>query len=380
MYDLTAVRALFPITETHAYLNNAGIGPLSTRAHAAGVAFLDERMRDPWPEPAPTALIRLAQRKNHVRRLFADLIGAPHHTVGLTESTSAGENIVVKALTWRPGDNVVLDDLHYESSLLIYRELAKRHGVEIRMVHHVDGRITPDQIAAVCDNRTRMVSIAWVSNRNGFRHDVAQIATIAHQHGAYLFVDAIQAVGTFAMDVVRDGIDFLSCGSYKWLYSNFGVSFLYVNEALLPHIPSDRFGHTHITSNTPDFSDYTLQQDGRKFEYAAIAHTSLAQIEAGLLLLHELGITHIEQHSLTLTQSTWQRIHDLGYQMFTPPNTRSAIVAFVPRGDATLLEQRLAAVQVSCMLREGNSSVRLGIGLFNTTDDIDRLIDVLKQF
>ena len=380
MDDLAAVRALFPITATHAYLNNAGIGPLSRRAHAAGLAFLDERMHDPWPQPAPTALIRLAQRKNHVRRLFADLIGAPSHTVGLTESTSAGENIVVKAIDWRPGDNVVLDDLHYESSLLIYRELAKRHGIEIRMARHVDGRITPDQIAALCDERTRMVSIAWVSNRNGFRHDVAAIAAIAHQHGAYLFVDAIQAVGTFAIDVVRDDVDFLSCGSYKWLYANFGVSFLYVKEALLPRIPSDRFGHTHITSNTADFSEYTLQQDGRKFEYAAIAHTSLAQIEAGLLLLHELGINHIEQHGLSLAQQTWQRIHALGYQMFTPPDTCSAIVAFVPRGDATLLEQRLAEAQVSCMLREGNTSVRLGIGFFNTTDDIDRLIDVLKQF
>lgn len=380
MDDLAAVRALFPITATHAYLNNAGIGPLSRRAHAAGLAFLDERMHDPWPQPAPTALIRLAQRKNHVRRLFADLIGAPSHTVGLTESTSAGENIVVKAIDWRPGDNVVLDDLHYESSLLIYRELAKRHGIAIRMARHVDGRITPDQIAALCDERTRMVSIAWVSNRNGFRHDVAAIAAIAHQHGAYLFVDAIQAVGTFAIDVVRDDVDFLSCGSYKWLYANFGVSFLYVKEALLPHIPSDRFGHTHITSNTADFSEYTLQQDGRKFEYAAIAHTSLAQIEAGLLLLHELGINHIEQHGLSLAQQTWQRIHALGYSMFTPPETHSAIVAFVPRGDATLLEQRLAEAQVSCMLREGNTSVRLGIGFFNTTDDIDRLIDVLKTF
>ena len=380
MDDLAAVRALFPITATHAYLNNAGIGPLSRRAHAAGLAFLDERMHDPWPQPAPTALIRLAQRKNHVRRLFADLIGAPSHTVGLTESTSAGENIVVKAIDWRPGDNVVLDDLHYESSLLIYRELAKRHGIEIRMARHVDGRITPDQIAALCDERTRMVSIAWVSNRNGFRHDVAAIAAIAHQHGAYLFVDAIQAVGTFAIDVVRDDVDFLSCGSYKWLYANFGVSFLYVKEALLPHIPSDRFGHTHITSNTADFSEYTLQPDGRKFEYAAIAHTSLAQIEAGLLLLHELGINHIEQHGLSLAQQTWQRIHALGYQMFTPPDTHSAIVAFVPRGDVTLLEQRLAEAQVSCMLREGNTSVRLGIGFFNTTDDIDRLIDVLKTF
>ena len=59
MYDITQIRTLFPITDTHAYLNNPAIGPLSRTAHAAAIAFLDERMHSPWPDPAPSGLLRL---------------------------------------------------------------------------------------------------------------------------------------------------------------------------------------------------------------------------------------------------------------------------------------------------------------------------------
>lgn len=376
MYDLAAVRAEFPITQHQAYLNSPAIGPLSRSAHAAGVAFLDERLYEPWAEPAPTSLLRLRDRKNHVRDLFAQLIGAPAHTVGLTESTSAGENIVVNAIDWRAGDNVVIDELHFESSLLIYRQLAERKGVEVRIAEQYEGRVSTDAIAALCDTRTRIVSVTYVSNRNGFRHDVATLAQIAHAHGAYLFVDAIQAVGTFAIDVVRDHIDFLTCGTYKWLYANFGVSFLYVRDELLTHIPSDRYGHTHITHASDDFF-FDIQKDGRKYEYAAIAHTSLAQVEAGLQLLHGLGISHIEAHGLALAEYAYHQLAQRGFALFTPEPGRSAIVTFAHGQDATLLAQRLRDAQVAVIFREQDRYIRFGTSIFNSRDDVDRLLAVL---
>lgn len=376
MYDLAAVRAEFPITQHQAYLNSPAIGPLSRRAHAAGVAFLDERMYEPWAEPAPTTLLRLRDRKNHVRRLFADLIGAPAHTVGLTESTSAGENIVVNALEWRPGDNVVVDELHFESSLLIYRQLAERTGVELRIAEHQEGRVTTEAIAALCDTRTKLVSVTYVSNRNGYRHDVAALAAVAHAHGALLFVDAIQAVGTFAIDVVRDQVDFLSCGTYKWLYANFGVSFLYVRDELLERIPSDRYGHTHITNASDDFF-FDIQRDGRKYEYAAIAHTSLAQIEAGLLFIHELGIAHIEAHGLGLADYAYHQLRARGYALFTPEPGRSAVITFAHGQDAHQLAQRLRDAQVAVLFREHDRYIRFGTSLFNTQADVERLLAVL---
>ncbi|MFM7677805.1 MAG: hypothetical protein ACKO83_03025, partial [Roseiflexaceae bacterium] len=93
-HDPLNVRAEFPVTTQYTYLNNAALGPLSRTAHAAGLAFMDERMYDPWPDPPPTGLLRVRALKQQVRTKFAQLYGADPNEVAVVESTSAGENIV----------------------------------------------------------------------------------------------------------------------------------------------------------------------------------------------------------------------------------------------------------------------------------------------
>ena len=376
--DPLGIRAEFPITERFNYLNCAAIAPLSHAARNAGIAFLDERMYEPWPDPAPMGLIRLRQRKDRVRAAFARLIGAQPGEIGLVESTSAGENIVVRALDLQPGDEIVVDTLHFESSYLLYRQLEQTHGIVLRVVAHKNGIVDPEDIAAVCGPRTRMVSLSWVSNRNGFRHDVATIAQIAHAHGAYCYVDAIQAVGTFVIDVAAADIDFLACGSYKWLYANFGVSFLYVKNSLLEQIPSDRFGHTHVASATEDLQ-FTVKTDASKYEYAAIAHTSVAQLEGALSLFERVGIAHIEHHGLSLAQRLWTGLEAAGCDMFTPPHTQSAIVSILTHDKTAAIEAALKAHNIVYLMRENNTSLRLGCAMFNTADEIDLCVEAITS-
>ena len=159
MSDPLGLRAEFPITESWNYLNCAAIAPLSHAARNAGIAFMDERMYEPWPDPAPMGLIRLRQRKDRVRTAFAKLIGAQPGEIGLVESTSAGENIVARALDLKPGDEIVVDALHFESSYLLYRQLEQSHGIVLHVVAHKEGMIDPEDIAAVCGQRTRLVSV-----------------------------------------------------------------------------------------------------------------------------------------------------------------------------------------------------------------------------
>ena len=377
MSDPLGLRAEFPITESWNYLNCAAIAPLSHAARNAGIAFMDERMYEPWPDPAPMGLIRLRQRKDRVRTAFAKLIGAQPGEIGLVESTSAGENIVARALDLKPGDEIVVDALHFESSYLLYRQLEQSHGIVLRVVAHKEGMIDPEDIAAVCGQRTRLVSLSWVSNRNGFRHDVAQIAAIAHANGAYCYVDAIQAVGTFVIDVAAADIDFLACGSYKWLYANFGVSFLYVKNSLLDRIPSDRFGHTHVASATEDLQ-FTVKSDASKYEYAAIAHTSVAQLEGALSLFERVGIETIERHGLALAQRLWTGLEAAGCDMFTPPHTQSAIVSIYTHEHTAALEAALKQHKIAALFRENNTSLRLGCAMFNTEAEIDACVDVVR--
>lgn len=377
MDDINQIRALFPITQTHAYLNNPAIGPLSRTAHAAAVAFLDERMLSPWPDPAPSGLLRLRDRKNRVRTKFAQLHGAHPHEVGLVESTSAGENMVAQALL-QPGDIVVVDDLHFESSFLLYRQLEASRGITLRIVPSRNGVVDIADLAAAIDARTKLVSLSWVSNRNGFRHDIKAVADLAHSHGAYLYVDAIQALFTFPADFHALDIDFLTCGGYKWLYANFGVSFFYIKAALLPLVPSDRFGHTHVASASADLH-FTVKADASKYEYAAIAHTSVAQLEGALDLITQVGLANIGAHGIALAHYLWHELDSMGYELFTPPNCQSAIVTFAHGQDAQALSTRLAQANVAVLFRENDHYIRAGTGFYNTREDVDRLLEVLRR-
>ena len=81
-----------------------------------------------------------------------------------------------------------------------------------------------DDFASHTDERTRLISVAWVSNRNGFRYDLPPLADLAHAHGAYLYADAIQAWGTFPTNLHDENVDFACGNGYKWLHADFGCA------------------------------------------------------------------------------------------------------------------------------------------------------------
>src|SRR5690606_23337127 len=105
------------------------------------------------------------------------------------------------------GDNVVIDDLHYDTEFVLYRELERTRGIELRVARSRGGAAGVAEFEPLVDRRTRLVSVAWVSHRNGFRHDMRALADLAHAHGALIYADAIQAVGTLAVDVQAADVD-----------------------------------------------------------------------------------------------------------------------------------------------------------------------------
>ena len=197
-----------------------------------------------------------------VRAAYARLIGASADEIAFLYATSEGENIVARGLGLAAGDNVVVDELHYNTTFVLYRELERTAGIELRIVKARDGAVHVDDMARAVDRRTRLVSVAWVSHQNGFRHDLRPLADLAHAHGAYLYADAVQAVGMFPVDVAQAGVDFMAAGTYKWLLGSFGVAPFYIRKALLDRIPLDRYGALHVERELGDhrYQIYSLSE------------------------------------------------------------------------------------------------------------------------
>jgi selenocysteine lyase/cysteine desulfurase len=372
--DPLGVRADFPVTGQRTYLNSAYIGPSPLPVLDAGRAFLEAKSTRPIPLDAMVA------RTNEVRVLFAGLIGAGEEETGFLSSTSEGENVVVGALEWRAGDNVVLDDLHYTSSYAIYQRLAETRGVEIRIApRRGDGSAPVGAFEPLVDDRTRLISLAWVSHQNGYRHDVPALARLAHAHQAYLYCDAIQAIGMFPVSMPEAGVDFLTCGTYKWLLAGFGVAAFFVKRELLDRVPMDRQGHLNIEKDLGNYR-YQIFKSARKYEYATLAFGPLYQLGAALEYLGKIGVDRVESHAVSLAAKLRLGLEERKVNVLTPPGNRSSIVAFEnPLGELERAKEVFEAAGVDISFREKGSQIRVAPALFNHAADVERLLEVVER-
>ena len=193
-----SVRADFPSVSRETYLNSAALHPIGTFAANAMKSVIDYRLIG----PGEGRLDFNAKLQEELKRKFGAMIGAKPTEIAYVANTSDGENIVVMGLELakQKGANIVIDELHFTTSLFMYKELEKK-GVELRIVKHKNWKIDPEHMAKAIDRNTKLVSLALVSNVNGFMHDCKTVADIAHARGALVFADIIQAVGAVPVDM-----------------------------------------------------------------------------------------------------------------------------------------------------------------------------------
>jgi len=370
--DPLGIRADFPIVNQRTFLNSAYIAPIPKQVVDAGHAFLQEKANNSFQ------LGPLLKKCDEVRAQFARLINAASpDEVGLLYSTGEGENVVASGLDLKPGDNVVIDELHYDTEFVLYRTLEKSRGVELRIAKHRDGLIDASDFEPLVDNRTRLVSVAWVSHRNGLRHDMRPIAEVAHAKGALFYTDAIQAVGTFPVDVQTSGIDVLCSGSYKWLLAGWGVAPLYVRSGIADRLRLDRFGEMNVERELPDHS-YEFPSNAKRYDYVSRAFGDVYTLGAGLSYLERVGVARIEAHTVNgLARRLQDGLLSQGHRLFTPPGNRSSIVTFYTTKPAADVRAAFDSAKVEVTVRNG--TVRISPALFNNDAEIDRCLETTKK-
>src|SRR5688572_8011567 len=220
--DWGAFRAQMPVVRQWAYLDHAAVAPLSGPARDALSAWsrdVTENGDIHWPI--------WAGRLEQVRRQGAQLLGAQLEELALVRNTTEGIGLVAEGYPWQAGDNVVLLDDEFPSNRIPWQHLESR-GVETRIVASTGTNEDLARLEAACDSRTRIVSVSWVGYASGRRFDVAELASVVHGKGALLFLDAIQGLGVFPLDVQAAGVDFLAADGHKWLLGPEGAGFFYV--------------------------------------------------------------------------------------------------------------------------------------------------------
>lgn len=371
--DPLGLRGDFPVARDFAYLNSPYITPSPQAVVDATKAFIQTKADN------PVRLGPMLDQTASVRKKFAKLINADASEVGLLSTTSEGENIVTSALRLRAGDNVVIDDLHYDTTVVLYNHLAKTLGVELRVIQNVDGESPLDAFEQHVDERTRLISVSWVSHQNGYQHDLKSLAELAHANNAYLYVDGIQGTGALEIDVRETGIDFLAAGGYKWLLAGFGIAPFFVRSELMDEISVDRVGWRNVKGDSAP-EEYEFYDDGRKFGYATPAFAAIYQFSAALDYILSVGVSDIEDYTVPLANRINNSLREQGFAVRTPPQNESAIVAFEYGIDPARAKQSLDDADVQVSFREGDSQIRVGVALFNNDEDIDRLLTVTRDW
>lgn len=364
------------------YLNSASQHPLRKSGRAAIDRYLDYKT---FAEDSDYSNVRTYQ---DVLGKYAMLINADFDEVCFLQSTTAGENLVLKALGIpESGGRIVTDDLHYVGSQPTYAEMATRGMDVVTLRADSDGRIGVDRFDAAIDRRTRIVCVSLVSMLNGHLHDLPAICEIAHSRGALVYADVVQAVGGMPFDVRDSGVDFCAGTSYKWLMGEQGLGFLYVRRDRLGEIRRPWFGHYQLNRMRPlgfpatdggsGITDYVRADTTPGF----FAMGSQPNILAALLhdsLDYLLALTpeRIQRYRQPLIDRLQDALPRLGYAPLTPRDAGTPIVSFRhTAGGAEATREKLRRANVTATVAPHH--VRFSPSVFNDMDDIERVVDAL---
>jgi len=338
---------------------------------------------------------RSTERFENARVVMARFLNADPREVIWVRGTTEGVNLV--AGTWGienigRDDEIIVSVLEHHSNLVPWQILAQRVGARIRHIDIDDeGRYRLDQLADLLNPRTKLVALQHVSNALGTIHPIAEIAEIVHRAGALLFVDGAQGAAHVNVDVRALGCDFYALSGHK-MCGPMGIGVLWGRLDLLEAMPPYHGGGEMIDRVEIEFS--TWAKVPHKFEAGTPDAAAAVGLAAAAEFLEEIGFDALQAHEQEIVQYGLEKLREVpGLTLYGPssPNERVAVFSFTldrvhPHDVATVLDAEGIAVRAGhhcaqpLMRRLGvPATTRASFYLYNTPDEIDRLIDGLAS-
>jgi selenocysteine lyase/cysteine desulfurase len=372
MDDKFGVRHEFPVLSELTYLNTASMGLVPRTVAAAAHEFeadLCDRGTTGFDEATEIAVYDTA------RRGAARLLNAPEHTISLTSSMT--EALCQVAWWLRPcaPANVVSTDVDFPSNTYPWYRIGQDTGVELRLVPVLDDpdRFGVETIARYVDDQTAAINVSHVQFLTGHRLELSELAELAHAHQALLIVDATQSAGQVPIDVVRDDVDVMVCGSYKWLCSTFGAALCYLRPELLEQFNPPFVGWRSAPDPYALAARWQgLANDARRMEFSTMSYAAAVALGRAIEFVLDLGPQAVLEHNLALTERLIGGLDRFGAQLLTPrlaDQRAGSVTARFPGHDGERIAAQLNQRGIIVSPRVG--STRYSAHFYNTVDDID---------
>ena len=286
------------------------------------------------------------------------------------------------------GDEIIVSTVEHHSNIVPWQLMAERKGARLRVIPIDEmGNFCMSDYEKLFSPHTKIVSIAHVSNVLGTVNPVDEVVRIAHEHGVPVMIDGAQGAPHFAVDVQQLDCDFYAFSGHK-AYGPTGIGVLYGKEEWLDRLPPYQGGGEMIAKVS--FEKTTYEAPPLKFEAGTPDYIATHGLAVAIDYLQRLGLDNIHRHEKNLTVYALEKLKNLD-EMEIFGSGQDAIISFNMTGihhlDAgTLLDRLGIAVRTGhhcaqpLMDRLGVSgTVRASFGLYNTRDDVDRLLAALHQ-
>lgn len=398
-YDVNAIRKDFPILSTTVYdrplvyLDNAATTQkplcvldamrheyLNANANVhRGVHYLSQQATE----------LHEAARETVRRFINAGKTEEVVFTRGTTESI----NLVASSFCeefMKEGDEIIVSVMEHHSNIVPWQLQAARRGVAVRVIPMNDeGELDMEAYAGMFTERTKIVSVAHVSNVLGTVNPVREMIRIAHSHGVPVLVDGAQSTPHFKVDVQELDCDFFAFSGHK-IYGPTGIGVLYGKEEWLDRMPPYQGGGEMIESVT--FEKTVFQSLPFKFEAGTPDYIATHGLAVALDYVNDIGLENISSHERELTSYCMEQMRSIdGIALFGTSEHKDAVVSFLV-GDihhldmGTLLDHLGIAVRTGhhcaqpVMQRYGiQGAVRASFAMYNTREEIDALVEGVRR-
>ena len=399
-FDIETVRRDFPILSEQVHGNKPLIflDNAATTQKPRAVIDATSRFYEHDNSNIHRAAYELAERATEAfegaRDKVAQFLGArSSKEIVFTRGTTEAINLVTNTFGRRfigQGDEILLSQLEHHANIVPWQMLAKQVGAVIKVVPINDrGELILEEFVRLIGPRTKLVSVAHVSNSLGTINPVEEIISIAHAHGVHVLVDGAQSTPHLPVNVQALDADFLVFSGHK-VFGPTGIGALYAKSHLLEVLPPWQGGGHMIRDVT--FERTIFQNAPEKFEAGTPDIAGAVGLGAAIDYLFGLGIPNVAAYEHSLLEYATPRLANVpGIRQLGTSATKSSVLSFVIPGIpnetiASHLDKQGIAVRAGhhCALPAIRhfgleSSVRASLAFYNTTDEVDSLVAALHE-
>jgi len=376
------IRAQLPAVHKTAYLNTGTNGPLPRVAHEAIVELAAEEFEA--GRIAMSAWETKGAIKPATRAAIAQAHGVKPAEIALTQLTTEGMNVMIHGVDWQRGDEAIITNLEHPGGQLPLYVVARRYGVQVRLVDLGDGSgDVAGQIERLFTRRTRAVVLSHVAWNTGAVLPLKEICETCRRHGVLTLVDAAQSAGSIPLNLYENDPDAYAMPGQKWMCGPEGTGALYINESRLGW-----FQQTYINGNNTDYhaldhasGTYVPTAGAARFDRIAAYFPIIAGQRAATEWLNEVGWDWIHARIKRLGERCYEALAAVdGVSIITPRERMAGLIAFNLSGiEPGELVKALDDRGFTLRTIGAPSCVRVSTGFYNTEEEIDNLAAALAE-